>query len=267
MSVIFDGKNFAKKTEEQLIKKTASLRRRGTVPKMITFVDPNNEEAVKYATLKQKAATRVGAMVEIYNINKLRGIGPLIQLIKLSNLDPSIHGIMVQLPVPPALRPDLTKIFNQIAHKKDVDGLGENSSFLPATVKAVISILGEAGVTKSDSILIVGSKGQVGKRLVKCLSYKGYAVEGVDKAETRQTRLFQKCQKADVIISSTGVPNLITADKVQDNAVVIDVGSPKGDAEAAVSLRTRFFTPVPGGVGPVTVIGLMENLVEAASKK
>lgn len=267
MGITFDGKTYAARRGEDLKKKAAVLIDKGILPKMITFVDPKNEAAMKYSLLKQKAAQRIGAEIEIYHMNPLRGLKPLIQSIELANKEAEVHGVMVQLPLPSGLRKDTQRILNQINHKKDVDGLGDHTSFVSATVKAVLSIMDEAGVTKTDSILVVGSRGEVGKRLVKHLSYKGYSVEGVDKQIkiSTITTLRKKVPLADVIISATGVNQVIKPEMVKQNAVVIDVGSPVGDVDPSVSLRTSFITPVPGGVGPVTVICLLENLISAAS--
>lgn len=263
MSIIFDGKQFAKKKEAQLAKKVVSLKKRGIEPKLVSFVDPTNEVAMKYALLKQKAAARVGAEVEIYHINKLRGLTPLLQSIKLVNNDNSIHGVMIQFPLTKSLNTVKDKILGQIDSKKDVDGLKVDSSFVPATVKAVQSIMNEAGIEKSDSIVVLGSKGEVGKRLVKYLSFKGYSAVGHDK-ETKN--LVEACNSADVIISTTGQAKIVTAEMVKNQAVVIDVGYPQADVDFdLVSKKTRFITPVPGGVGPVTVVSLLENLVFAAS--
>lgn len=266
MSIIFDGRKFAKKIQVGLAKEVKWQKSKGITPKLVTFVDLDNKASSVYTQIKKKVAEDIGIEVEVYRINKLRGQAPLIQSIKLLNDDTSIHGIMIQLPLPLSWRKSKStdKIIENIDKKKDVDGLRKNSPFLPATIKAIKSIMDEAGVIKTDGILVVGSKGEVGRRLVNFLSHAGYSVVGVDK---NTKNLGEVTSKADVLITATGEKNLITAAMVKPHAVVIDVGYPEGDVDFnLVSKKTRFITPVPGGVGPVTVVSLMQNLVEAAGR-
>lgn len=262
--IIFDGKKFSEKIENELIKEVAWLKRQGIYPKLATFVDYENRASAAYTAIKKKAAERIGIELEVYRINKLRGRAPVIQSIKLLNKDDSIHGIMVQLPLPPSWRPDTQKIVDTIDKKKDVDGLRRNSAFVPATVKAIKNVMDEAQIAKSSNIIIVGSKGEIGSRLETFLAYGGYSVIGVDKDHKK---LAEIAPKADVVISATGVKNIITPQLVRKGATVIDVGYPDGDVDfGLVSKKASFITPVPGGVGPVTVISLMQNVVEASHR-
>ena len=267
MAIIFNGKIFASRRQEALKSQIKGLRSRGVNPKLATIMFSNDKTAAKYVDLKSKLAGKVGAELDIFEISSARGADYILRVITTLNRDPSVHGVMVQLPIPYRLKQSTKKILNSILPKKDVDGLRDESPYMSATVKAITHILDEAQVSKKDSILVVGSEGEVGKRVIKYLSLKGYAVDGVDKKHSYWNDYLKvKGPKAEVLICATGKPGLITADLVKPNAVIIDVGAPIGDVDfKTVSKIVRFITPVPGGVGPVTVVSLFENLVEVAS--
>lgn len=234
MAMLFDGKKFALELELQLKKRIADLPR---TLKLVTILDPQNAGAVTYTNLKEKAAKRLGVeFVRIENSD--------FDIQKL-NADPSVDGIMLQLPYP-----NSQVIINHIDPQKDVDGLRSDSAFLPAAVVAVIKILPK-DVT---NILVIGSQGSVGRRLVQELGAQGMDKEDFD---TEKIRLF------DTVVSATGHANLITPDMVKPGVVAIDLGYPKGDFDPRVADTASLFTPVPGGVGPVTVISLFENLVDS----
>lgn len=265
MTIIFDGKKFAKAREAKLKKRVASLKKKGVVPKLATFVDHANASVMFYTKIKKDFAERIGVELETYRVNKLRGMAPVTASIRLLNTDDSVHGIMVQLPLPGSLKlkANTQKILDCIDHKKDVDGLTSKSSFISPVILAIEHAMQEAGVDKKDQIAVVGAKGMEGKKIVKYLSFKGYSVVGYDKSE----RSFERAlSKKDVVISATGKADLIRPNMVRDQAVVIDIGYPKPDVHESVKLKTRFITPVPGGIGPVTVVSLFENLVTAAEK-
>ena len=174
---------------------------------------------------------------------------------------------MVQLPLPNSLKSKTDKIIKEITPKKDIDGLTKNSPFTPATVKAVKEIidfalkpLGYYGKKAG----VVGASGTVGKLVVKELQKMGYKVTECD-ITTRD--LYAKLTGVDLIVSATGVANLIKGEVIKEGVIAIDVGSPKGDLDKGVGERASFITPVPGGVGPVTIICLLENLVNSSEYK
>lgn len=273
--IVFNGREFARKRELELNKEINDLKKRGITPKLASILIGDNPASDLYLNLKKKAAERIGAIVEIHKFSETINLEDVITLIQRLNLDNSIHGIMVQLPLPKLIQNSTFQLLESISLAKDVDGLRQNSSFVPATVKAILQIITEAEARfktqdSSKRIVIVGSKGEVGSRLMKELRLnsplhgKNYDLSGYD-METKDLRA--KTKDADILVSATGVPNLISGDVVREGAVVIDVGSPKGDVNfEEVSKKAAFITPVPGGVGPVTIVSLLENLVSAASK-
>ena len=164
------------------------------------------------------------------------------------------------MPLPEGLKNKTHDIIHHIPAGRDIDGLRDNSPFVPATTRAVLSILGESkkhvAISPDDYVVVIGAKGMVGGSLVSELTKFGYEV-GTELSEAKN---------AKIIISATGSPGIIKAEHVKKGAVVIDVGSPHGDVVHDVHEKAGFVTPVPGGVGPVTVVSLLENLVEAAEK-
>lgn len=262
MTTIFDGKRFAWKLEGQLRTQVAKLIKLGIRPKLVSLLVGSDPASVLYTNLKKHKAESVGIQMAVRS-GKWKTDKEIIEEIEILNKNVSVHGIMVQLPLPDALKADTQAILNAIAPKKDVDGLGQESHFVQATVRAVLVILVEAqAIPKKHSVVVVGADGMVGKGIFHQLTLKGFTVHGVDVENHTPAPI---TQNADVLISATGHPALIKANMVKDGAIVIDVGSPKGDVDfLPVSRKTSFITPVPGGVGPVTIVSLLENLVQAA---
>lgn len=254
MAIIFDGRTFAVRKEEGLKQKVADLRSRGIVPHLASILIGADPASKLYVGLKKKAAERIGAELDIYYLNEGTQLSEILHLIDSLNGDETVQGIMVQLPLPDSLHAAKVEIINSISSEKDVDGLRADSQFLHPTSKAVIDILKEAEKElriEPKSTCVVGATGMVGAPLVKELRRLGY-------------NLTHEREAADVLISCTGKPSLIDGSTVKVGAIVIDVGSPKGDIEfEAVSKKAGFITPVPGGVGPVTISCLLENLVYA----
>jgi len=267
MAIIFDGKAFAHKKEDELYHKIEKL---GVKPVIATILVGEDPASRLYVSLKQKAAERVGAEMDIYEYPENITEEELIFKINELSRDKTLTGIMLQLPLPGNLRNKTSHILAHIPFNKDVDGLRENSPFIPATTKAVLAILGEAEkkikIGPDSYVVVLGAKGMAGRSLVAELTKLGYEVGALDK-EIEANNLIKETTSAKILISATGMPNIITREYVKKGAVVIDVGSPKGDVNfSEVKDKVAFITPVPGGVGPVTVISLLENLAEAALK-
>jgi len=264
MATIFDGRKFAAEKEVTLALRVLGLKARGVYPKLASILVGNDRASQLYVNLKKKAAERIGAEVDIYLMKENSKPEDLILLIKTLNTDKTIHGIMIQMPLPGKIGELRDQIVNTIGPDKDVDGLREDSPFLHPTSKAVIEIIEVAKKdiplkTRSLRVVVVGATGMVGKPLVKELKKENYEVIECD---TKTSDLKEKTLQADFLVSVTGIPNIIRVDMIKNGAVVIDVGSPKGDVEfAGVSKKASFISPVPGGVGPVTVSCLLENLV------
>lgn len=264
-TIIFDGKAFARKIEDELYHKIERLPKR---PMMVTILVGEDPASKLYVKLKTEAAERIGAQMDVYEYPADIKVEDLIAKINHLNADKTLDGIMIQLPLPDHLKDETEHIVNHISKEKDVDGMREDSPFMPATVRAVISILDEAKkkieIHPDSYIVVVGAKGEVGSRLVEFLSRYDYEVGALDKDTDLET-FVKELLSARVIISASGSVGVIKKDYVREGTVIIDVGSPKGDCELDVRTKAGFITPVPGGVGPVTVVSLLENLVEASA--
>ena len=266
MVYIFDGRAFAATKEAKLKDKVSLLKRAGVTPKLVSIIVGDNRVSKLYLSLKRKAAKRVGAELEIKIFAKDTTVNQLINLIEKLNKEKSVNGIMIQLPLPERFsKSDREEIINAIGPKKDVDGLREDSLYLAPTPKAVIEAIKIAELRINNyrlrKVTVVGARGFVGEKIAKLLREKSYQVI---ECNSRTKDLKLKTKKADILISATGVPGLIKKEMIKKGAVVIDIGAPKGDVlfDDLVA-KASFITPVPGGIGPVTIVCLLENLIEA----
>lgn len=266
MAIIFDGKEYTAKKKMLLQASCDNVREFGVIPHLATILIGSDPASILYTNLKKKFIESLGCQVDVYNLPKTVKYEEIELLIKSLNDDDTLHGIMVQLPLPEKLKSNQKKLVDTIFTGKDVDGLQEGSKFLHPTSKAVMEVLALAIYeSKIDvmTICVVGANGMVGRPLVREFKKLGYIVLEADK-DTDQNILQGETLQADTIISATGVMNLITPEMVNEESIVIDVGSPHGDVMKEVANKVSFVTPVPGGVGPVTITCLAENLILSA---
>lgn len=257
MSKIVDGKALALKQEEALREKVKSL---GVTPKIISILVGDDPASVLYSNIKKNKATDVGINFELREYPVTTSVGDLVSDIKEFNNNLTVNGIMIQLPLPEEFLKGITEdtVVQTITPEKDVDGLTGKGKVLHATVKAVISIFEEEGVdVKGKKVAVVGATGMVGTPMVKVCKEMGAEILEID-SNTDNWKTLTK--DADILISCVGKQNLITPEGVKDGAVVIDVGMDV-DFER-VKEKASVITPPKGGVGPMTVISLMENVVE-----
>ncbi|HSW90319.1 MAG TPA: bifunctional 5,10-methylenetetrahydrofolate dehydrogenase/5,10-methenyltetrahydrofolate cyclohydrolase [Patescibacteria group bacterium] len=271
MAIIFDGKAFAKRKEDELKNHLQNLHLPHH-PKVWALCFTEDEGSLLYTKLKKAAAQRIGIVYEPTYHSLTEDLSALKKMVSSASKDPSVSGVMIQKPAK-ALMPSgdwWSELVSHIDPAKDVDGLTlkiqnpkSKIQFLPATVRAVLSILEEAKKElkisddewRNKRVLIIGRSDIVGAPLQKVTSNKFKVSKNVGK-ENFDAREF------DIVISATGKANLVTGDMIKKGAIVIDVGAPQGDIErASVEPKAAFLTPVPGGVGPVTVVSLMENVV------
>lgn len=265
MSIIFDGKAYAAKKKILLQSSADKVREMGIVPHMATILIGSDPASILYTNLKKKFIENLGCQVDVYNLPETVKYEEIELLIKTLNDDDSVHGIMIQLPLPEAIQNYKLQITNLIAREKDVDGLRDDSDYLHPTSKAVMEVLALAIYeTRIDviTVCVIGANGMVGKPLVKEFKKLGYIVLEAN-SDTDKETLQGRTLQSDAIISATGVMNLISPEMIKEDAIVIDVGSPHGDVASEVRQKVSFFTPVPGGVGPVTITCLAENLISA----
>ncbi|OGY16641.1 MAG: hypothetical protein A3H88_01380 [Candidatus Blackburnbacteria bacterium RIFCSPLOWO2_02_FULL_44_9] len=259
---VFDGKRAASEILELVSKRVKKLSFR---PKLVSFYNPRDPGSALYTRIKKQKAESVGIEFvgwEIYGVTEaVREIGDV-------GGDEGVTGILVQHPTGEHAysESDWKALVEAIPQEKDVDGLRGDSPFVPATVKAIFVALSAAGIEPAGlKVSVVGATGMVGRPLVRLLNEKGAKVREID--ENTRDVWFQ-LKNSDVVISAVGKSNLIHGDQLKQGVVVIDVGSPGGDVDFdSARAVASFITPVPGGIGPLTVVCLLENVVEAAEKK
>ena len=272
---IFNGKLAAEEILDNVAKRIKKLKK---APKLLSFYNPKDSASTIYTRIKKQKAEGVG--IEFQGI-EIGWIDEAVQKLVEAGKERDVTGILVQHPTGEFAfeGDDWARLVNAINLEKDVDGLREDSPFVPATVKAILVALeqalrlpfgklriaqGEQQELLNCKIAVVGATGMVGSRLVQFLKGKGARVKGID--EITQDMWFQT-KNSDVVISAVGKHNLIHGDMIKNDAVVIDVGSPGGDVNfESASAVASFITPVPGGIGPLTVACLLENTVLAAEK-
>ncbi len=265
-TIYFDGKQFVEARKEELVAQVKLLKAKGVIPKLVSLVVGDEESAVKYQELKRRRAQEIGAVVEIAQFNKNETFAELVQFIEKLNEDEKVHGVMIQLPLPRSLKNRTEELINKISKTKDVDGMRDDSQFVAPVVLAVKAALNDAlrvvrpkKTNEKLAICVVGA-GFVGKKIIKHLKEVGFSnTYGVD---TGVQKLSQETLKAHVIVSSTGKANLITEKMVKTDSMLIDVGAPFGEITASASKKAVFTTPVPGGIGPVTIYFLLFNLIK-----
>jgi len=286
---IIDGKQVAADMRAELKDKVAQLKKEGIVPGLAVVLVGEDPASRSYVTAKERACEEIGIFSDDNRLDAKTSQEDLITLIEKLNNDPKINGILVQLPLPKHL--DESEVLLKIDPEKDVDGfhpvnvgkmvVGEEA-FLPCTPHGILQLLKRSNVpTEGAEVVIVGRSNIVGKPVANMLIQKkdmGNATVTV--CHTRTKNLKEHCLRADIIIAAAGRPNTITADMIKDGAVVIDVGVNRvedatkkkgyrlvGDVDfEAVKEKASLITPVPGGVGPMTITMLLYNTVGSAEK-
>lgn len=264
---LLNGADLAGFIQERQAHQVRALRQaHNTIPKL-AIIRTNPDPVVdKYMDLKQTYGYEILIDVDVYTINQDEAI----ELIKKLNDDATVHGIIVQLPIPDPTQTDA--ILNTVAKHKDVDGLAVNTPFDPPTPLAINWLLAGYNIDlKEKQLLVIGQGRLVGGPLTKMWRESRYDVLTANR-ETKD--LDSLIAKADVIVTAAGVPGLLTSKSVKSDAIIIDAGVATdsnglvGDVATSVRQMTDIkITPEIGGVGPLTVCALFENVIRAASKK
>jgi len=260
---VFDGRAWATAEEEILREKVRELRDSFNItPSLVSVLVGDDKASKLYTSLKQNAAQRLGIKFTVRVFDESTSAKSIKKFIQKQNEDESVHGIMVQMPLPGKLSASKDEIVDAIDKAKDVDGLRINSEFIHPTVKAILEVLEIALSDKSkEKIVLLGSRGMVGSKLISELKNQNFNFEGVDKDTDDLASL---TRVADVLVSATGQASLITADLVKEGVVIVDVGAPDPEVANSAKAKAKLITPVPGGIGPMTISSLMQNLLIAA---
>ncbi|EAJ2429917.1 bifunctional methylenetetrahydrofolate dehydrogenase/methenyltetrahydrofolate cyclohydrolase FolD [Campylobacter coli] len=275
---LLDGKALSAKIKQELKEKNKMLKENGVETCLAVILVGNDPASQTYVNSKAKACEECDIKSLVYRLDENTTQNELLALINTLNHDDSVHGILVQLPLPKHISKDL--ISESIISSKDVDGfhpinvgylnLGLESGFLPCTPLGVMKLLKAYDINLEglDSV-VIGASNIVGRPMATMLLNAGCTVS-ICHIKTKDLSAYT--QKADLIIVAAGCVNLLRADMVKEGAIIIDVGINRlengkivGDVDfEEVSKKASFITPVPGGVGPMTIAMLLENTVKSA---
>lgn len=284
---IINGKALASQLREEIASNAAKLRQTGVIPGLAVVLVGEDPASASYVTAKGRACEENGIFSRDIRLDEQCSQDQLLSVIHELNNDAKIHGILVQLPLPKHI--DSQLVIDAISPLKDVDGfhpvsLGKmllgREGFLPCTPHGILKLLEFAGVSPSGKhCVIVGRSNIVGKPLANMLIQRGPLADAtVTVCHSRTTNLRQLTLQADILIAALGVPQFITADMIAPETVVIDVGVNRvedsskkrgyrlvGDVDfEPVSQKASLITPVPGGVGPMTITMLLWNTIQSA---
>ena len=277
---IIDGKKLAKEIRENLKIKCDELKEKGINPKLAVIMVGEDKASKVYVRNKSKACDEIGIAFEEFLLDENITQEELINLIQKLNKDKTIHGILLQSPIPKHL--DINEAFRTIAPEKDVDGFNpvnvgklslNQDTLVSCTPYGIMRMFEAYNIDlEGKNLVLVGRSNIVGKPLIQCCLNKNATVTV---CHSRTKNLKEHTKNADIVIAAIGKSKFITEDMIKDNAVVIDVGINRGEDGKLtgdvdfenVSKKASYITPVPGGVGPMTIAMLMNNVIKAANNQ
>jgi methylenetetrahydrofolate dehydrogenase (NADP+)/methenyltetrahydrofolate cyclohydrolase len=278
--LILDGRAAAKAVRADLARRSGELAARGVTPSLRILQVGNDPASCIYVASKVKASAKVGIDAQVMHLEESAGFDDVVGVVGSWNDDPSVHGFIVQLPLPCGV--DSCGVLRLVNPSKDVDGLSPASlgalasgrpGFMPATPSGIIELLLRNGITiPGKRVVIVGRGELIGRPLSSMLLLRGERGDAtVTVCHSRTEDLAAACRTAEILVVATGRAGLVTGDMVAEGVVVVDAGTNSiegrlvGDADyASVAPKASAITPVPGGVGPMTVAMLLANTVRAA---
>ena len=275
---IINGKAIAAEVYKELDEKVSRLRQRGIRPRAAIVLLGSEEMSARYVSLKEQAAVKHGMECITYHLSEETTQEELISLLDRLNADSTVHGIIVQMPLPDTM--DTTLVLDTIDPAKDIDGLhfcnagkllNDTPAIVACTPRAIMRLIDSTGVDiTSKHIVVVGRSNLVGRPIAICLLNRNATVSV---CHTKTNSLGSITATADILVVAAGHAGLITADMVKEGAIVIDVGQTNIDGKLygdvkfdEVEPKASYITKVTGGVGPMTVAMLMTNLAECAER-
>lgn len=277
---LLKGKEVAQKTREKLKEEVIELKAKGISPKLAVIMVGDDSASQIYVRNKSKVCNEIGIEFDEYLLPEKTKQTELLELIEKLNNDKTINGILLQSPIPKHL--DINEAFRTISPEKDVDGfhptnvgklvLGQDT-FISCTPFGIMKIFEDYNIDlEGKNAVVIGRSNIVGKPMSQCLLNKNATVTI---CHSKTKNLAEVTKQADIVVAAIGKPCFVTADMVKKDAIVIDVGinrgedgKIKGDVDFEnVKEKASYITPVPGGVGPMTIAMLMANVVKAAKKQ
>ena len=279
MATIIDGKALSLKLKEEMKQHISKMKEEGTQPKLVVVLVGNDSASQVYVRNKHKSCGEVGIESEVITMPEQTTQQELLEVVERLNQDETVDGILVQLPLPKQI--DEKTVLRSILPEKDVDGFHPvnvgllsigDECFAPATPSGIIAMFQEYGINiAGKNCVVIGRSNIVGKPMAALL-LKNNATVTICHSKTEDLASYTR--RADVVIVATGRRHTLTADMVKEGAVVVDVGMNRneqgelcGDVDyEEVKEKASFITPVPGGVGPMTITELLENTIQAAQR-
>ena len=279
MYKLIDGKVISAAVKERVKSEVAALNEKGITTGLAVIIVGEDPASKVYVNNKKKACEALGIISEEYALPENTTQEELLSLIETLNKKESINGILCQLPLPKHLDEEI--VINAISCDKDVDAfhpvnvgkiMQGNYDFVPCTPAGIMEMLDYEGIDiAGKTCVVIGRSNIVGKPMSMLLLHKNGTVTI---CHSRTQNLKEVCKNADILVAAVGRPNFVTADMVKDGAVVIDVGINRVDGKLIgdvnfdeVCEKASYITPVPGGVGPMTIAMLMQNTLTAAKKQ
>ncbi|OPA79740.1 bifunctional methylenetetrahydrofolate dehydrogenase/methenyltetrahydrofolate cyclohydrolase FolD [Campylobacter pinnipediorum] len=278
---ILDGKISSANAKEQIKHETEVLKNIGVEPALAVILVGENKASQTYVASKEKACIQTGIKSIIHRLPESTTQSELLALINVLNLDDGVDGILVQLPLPKHI--DTNTVLENIRCDKDVDGFhainvgklasGFKDGFVPCTPLGIMNMLNEYNIDPAGkNAVIIGRSNIVGKPMASLL-LNANATITITHSKTKNLK--EICKNADIIVAAIGKPNFVTKDMVKDGAIVIDVGINRlddgslcGDVDFKnVAEKTSYITPVPGGVGPMTIAMLLKNTIKSTQNR
>ncbi|MGG3623925.1 bifunctional methylenetetrahydrofolate dehydrogenase/methenyltetrahydrofolate cyclohydrolase FolD [Bacillus gobiensis] len=279
-ATIIDGKEAAKEMRQQLAEEVSRLKEKGVTPGLVVILIGDDPASLSYVRGKKKAAETMGMHFKLDHLEDTIEEDKLLSLIDQYNQDDSFHGILVQLPLPKHISEKA--VIERISTEKDVDGfhplnigkmlLGEET-FLPCTPAGIVELLKKTNTDLSGKeVVVIGRSNIVGKPVGQLLLNENATVTY---CHSRTKDIGAHTRKADILIVAVGKAHFLTADQIKEGAIVIDVGVNRldsgklvGDVDfEAAKEKASYITPVPGGVGPMTITMLAHNTVKSAKNR
>lgn len=276
--MVIDGKKIAQEILDDLKQKAEKLSTDNIRPHLYIITLTTDSASEAYVEQKRKKGEEIGAEITVENLDPQTSTESLLEKIKLLNEDPSVHGVIVQRPFSPQI--DEEKIANSIDPQKDVDGFHPDSNFMPPVALSVLRILEEVYKTqvenlnfdkilKSKKITVVGRGVTAGEPIISTLKKLGINLEVVTSKTDKRNKILKN---SDIIISAVGKPNIVKKEDIRNGVILIGVGMFRGEdgkfhsdyEEDDIKNIASFYTPTPGGVGPINVAMLLSNLVKAS---
>lgn len=262
---ILNGKKIAEKIIKGLKK---NIEKNKTKPGLAVILVGRRPDSLIYVKLKQKKCEEIGINFKKFTFPTSVSQKKLIKLIEKLNQDKKIHGLIIQFPVPKKLNYD--RLIKKISSFKDVDGFGPKTKFVSPLHQSIVRLIKQSSKKlKNKQTIILGNSQIFTQPLKDILSKKGARVKII---LFKKQRLTNQIKKADILIVSLGIPNFIKPSMIKKNSVIIDIGFNRikgksiGDVDPGVSKKTPYLSPVPGGVGPLTVAYLLKNVYSAFQK-